>query len=173
MTFLRISLMLLALACFPPVAGAADAEKFFDANLGDFSIELKAAQKASKQGVLLMFEAEGCPYCRRMRQQVLNRDDVQTYFRKHFAIFSVDTFGNQPLVDFAGRETIEKDYARSLNIRGTPTFLVVGIDGRELARFTGATKDAEEFMQLGRYVVAGQYKSMSLEQYLAAAKSAK
>ena len=171
MTFLRSCLTLLALACFPALSGAAEADRFFDANLGDFPAELKAVQKAGKQGVLVMIEAEGCPYCRRMRQQVLNRDDVQAYFRKHFAIFSIDAFGSQPLTDFAGRETTEKDYARSLDIRGTPTFVIVGVDGRERVRFTGATKDAEEFMQLGRYVVAGRYKTMSFEQYLAAAKA--
>ena len=160
---------LLALAAWLVVAGAfaADAEKFFDQSLGDFPAELKAAQKAGKQGVLLMFEAEGCPYCRKMRLQVLGREDVQTYFHRHFGIFSVDVVGDVPITDFAGRETTEKAYARASKIRGTPTFMIVGADGRELARLTGATKDAEEFMRFGRYVAEGHYKTQSLEQYFA------
>ena len=168
MKLLRNCLLLLTLAAWLVGARAADADRFFDPNLGEFPAELKAAQKSGKLGVLLMFETEACPYCRRMRQQVLNRDDVQSYFRKHFAIFSVDAFGNQPLTDFAGAETTEKAYARKLVVRGTPTFVVVGLDGRELARFTGATKDAEEFMQFGRYVVDGHYRSQSFEQFSAA-----
>jgi hypothetical protein len=37
----------------------------------------------------------------------------------------------------------------------------------------GATKDADEFMQLGRYVVDGHYKTQSLDQFHATAKSGK
>ncbi|MDD5250002.1 MAG: thioredoxin family protein [Rhodocyclaceae bacterium] len=168
---LRSGLLLLALAVWLGGACAADADKFFDPSLGDFPDELKAAQQAGKQGVLLMFEMENCPYCRKMRQQVLSRDDVQAYFHRHFAIFSVDTLGNQPLTDFAGRQTTEKAFARALKIRGTPSFVIVGLDGRELVRLSGATKDAEEFMQLGRYIVDGHYKTQTPEQFYPAAKS--
>lgn len=173
MRFLRRCLPLLALLAWFACGGAsaADADRFFDQNLGDLPVELKAAKQAGKQGVLLMFEAEGCPYCRKMRQQVLNRDDVQAYFRRHFAIFSVDAFGDVPITDFSGRATTEKAYARALKIRGTPTFVIVGLDGRELARLSGATRDAEEFMQFGRYVAEGHYKTLSMEQYYAIAKS--
>lgn len=175
MRSLRAALLLVALAAWLAGAGAhaADAERFFDQSLGDFPAELKAAQKAGKSGVLLMFETDGCPYCRKMRQRVLNRDDVQAYFHKHFAVFSVDVLGDVAVTDFAGRETTEKAYARSLRIRGTPTFVVVGDGGRELVRLSGATKDADEFMQLGRYVVDGHYKTQSLDQFHAAAKSGK
>lgn len=148
-------------------AVAADADKFFDQTLGDLAAELKAATAAGKTGVLLMFEAEACPYCRRMRQQVLNRDDVQAYFRKRFAIVSVDVLGDVPLTDFAGRETTEKAYARAVKIRGTPTFVFVGPGGNEIARAAGAM-DAAEFLRLGRYVADGHYKTMSLEQFGAA-----
>lgn len=157
-------ILLLALLCCLPAA-AAEAEKFFDPSLGEFPIEATTARKEGKLGILLMFEAEGCPFCRRMRQQVLSRDDVQVYFRRHFATFAVDVLGDQPLTDFSGRETTEKKWARELRVRATPTFIFLDVDGRELARYTGASKDAKEFLQLGRYVVEGHYKQQSFEQY--------
>lgn len=172
MRFLRRCLPLFVLLAWLACgAEAAEADKFFDQNLGDLAVELKAAGQAGKQGVLLMFEAEGCPYCRKMKQRVLNRDDVQAYFHRHYAIFSIDVFGDVPLVDFAGRETTEKAYARTLRIRGTPSFVIVGLDGRELARLPGATRDAEEFMQFGRYVADDHYRTQTMEQYYAAIKS--
>jgi thioredoxin-related protein len=171
MRSLRHSILFLFLAAWLAGACAADADKFFDPSLGDFPDELKAARRAGKQGVLLMFEMEGCPYCRRMREQVLSREDVQTYFHRHFAVFTVDTLGNQPLTDFWGAQTTEKAFARALNIRGTPTFIIFGPDGSERVRLNGAAKDAAEFMQFGRYVAEGHFKTQSPEQFYPAAKS--
>lgn len=149
------------------LAAAADADRFFDQGLGDFAAELKTAQAAGKSGVLLMFELEGCPYCRKMREQVLSRGDVQGYFRKHFAVFSVDVVGALPVSDFAGREATEKAFAQTLKIRGTPTFVFFAAGGSEVARLSGVTS-ADEFMRAGRYVAEGHYKTMSLEQFSAA-----
>lgn len=173
MRSLRSGILFVVLAVWLAVAGAVDGDRFFDQGLGDFPAELDAARKSGKLGVLLMFEAESCPYCRKMRQQVLSRGDVQAYFRKRFAIFSVDAFGDVPITDFAGRETTEKAYARALKIRGTPSFIVFGLDGRELARLSGAAKDAEEFLLFGRYVGDGHYKEQTMDQYLAAARGRK
>lgn len=168
MRVLRAVLLFLLLAAAGAQAAlAAEADKFFDQTLGDFAGELKAATAAGKTGVMLMFEAEACPYCRRMRQQVLSRDDVQAYFRKHFAAMSVDVLGDVPVTDFSGRETTEKAYARALKIRGTPTFIFFGAGGAEIARASGAM-DAAEFLRLGRYVAEGHYKTQSLDQFSAA-----
>jgi thioredoxin-related protein len=171
MRFLRHSLSFLVLAAWLAGALAADADKFFDQSLGDFPDELRTVRQAGKQGVLLMFEMEGCPYCRRMREQILSREDVQAYFHRHFAIFTVDTLGSQPVTDFWGGQTTEKGFARALKIHGTPTFIVFGPDGQELVRLAGAAKDAEEFMQFGRYAAEGHYKTQSPEQFYPAAKS--
>jgi thioredoxin-related protein len=171
MRTLRNGLLFLFLAAWLAGAMAANADKFFDPGLGDFPDELKAARQAGKQGVLLMFEMEGCPYCRRMREQILSREDVQSYFHQHFATFTVDTLGSQPVTDFWGGQTTESAFARALKIRGTPTFIVFGIDGSELLRLNGAARDADEFMQFGRYIVSGQYKTKAPEQFYPAAKS--
>lgn len=151
-------------------AQAADASKFFDQSLGDFKAELDTALKEGKQGVLIMFEAEDCPYCRKMKAQVLNRDDVQAYYRKHFAIFSVDIFGSITLTDFAGRSLTEKNYAIAEKLRGTPTFIFVGPGGKEMAHYIGATRDAREFMELGRYVAEGHWRSKSFGEFYPASR---
>jgi thioredoxin-related protein len=149
----------------PASAGAAGADAFFDASLGDFAAELSTARQQGKVGVLLVFEAEGCPYCRRMREQVLNQAAVQQFYRRHFNIFPVDFLGSVGIMDFAGKELSEKAFARAQRVRGTPTFLFVAPDGREMARYTGATRDADEFLALGRYVAEGHYARTTFERY--------
>lgn len=146
-------------------AMASAADKFFDQSLGDFRFELESAKKSGKTGLLLMFEAEGCPYCLKMRETVLNQPEVQAYFRQHFRIFSVDMLGAIEIQDTAGRSWREKAYAQELRIRGTPTFVFIGSGGDVLARYSGATKDVGEFMRLGHYVAEGIYKTRSFPEY--------
>ncbi len=168
MNMLPLYRIVIVFACLLNMAesSAASADAFFDQTLGDFREELDSAKKAGKGGVLLMFEAEGCPYCRKMRSTVLNRADVQTYFKAHFAIFSVDILGAVPVTDFAGKETTEARFAKSMRVLGTPTFLFASPDGVELARYTGATRDAAEFLRLGEFVVGGKFKHQTLDTFL-------
>jgi thioredoxin-related protein len=160
-----LPVFLAALSCALAPVAVADASGFFDSSFGDFKAELATAAKDGKRGVLLMFEAEGCPYCRKMKEQVLNRSEVQTYYRKHFAIIGVDMLGSVTVTDFAGRSTTEKNFAREQRVRGTPTFLFVAADGKEMTRYTGATRDVREFMELGRYVVEGHWRKQDFQQF--------
>lgn len=161
----KIAAALLLLASLPALAATGDAQAFFDQNLGDFKAELAVAQKEGKQGILLMYELEDCPFCHRMKETILNQSEVQDYFRKHFLVFSVDIDGDNALVDFAGKDTTEKKFAAEQRVRATPVFAFYGLDGKQVTRFTGAAKDAGEFILLGRYVVEGAWKSMPFAKY--------
>ena len=166
--FLNIFLSFCLLNAAAP-AGAAetrDAEDhFFSLNTGDFRAELADAQKAGRKALLVMFEQDGCPGCLYMRQNVLNRADVQNFYRARFVSFSINIFGAVPLRDFTGRELTEKSYARSAGIKATPTFLFYDLDGREVVRIVGPVKDVAEFMLLGEFVSSGAYKSRKFADY--------
>lgn len=141
---------------------------FFDQTFGDFSEELQTARDAGKSGILLMFEMDECPFCHRMKQTVLNRSDVQDYFKQHFLIFPVDIEGDIEVVDFDGNSTTQKDFAfEQHRVRATPVFGFFDLQGEPIkrARFTGATNGPEEFMLLGRYVVDKVYDEMSFTRF--------
>lgn len=131
---------------------------FFQPKLGEFAEELASTRRENKHGLLLMFESETCGFCQGMRANVLNRPDVQDYFRRHFLVHSVDVRGDLPIIDFQGRASTERAFARAQGVRGTPTLVFYGADGEELVRHIGAVRTAEEFLLLGRYVVEGVYK---------------
>lgn len=160
-----VPLLLLFVALLPLPAKAADASQFFDQSLGDFKAELADALKEGKKGMLVMFEAEDCPFCRMMKAQILNRGEVQAYFRKHFAVVAVDVLGSVTITDFAGKAQTEKEFARNIKLRGTPTFIFYGPGGKEMARYVGATKDVKEFMELGRYVAEGHWQKQGFGQF--------
>ncbi len=139
---------------------------FFNDSFGNFAEELETARDQGKKGVLIMFQQADCPFCHRMRTTVLNQARVQDYFRQHFLIFEVDIEGDVEVVDFSGRQTIEKDFAfKQHRVRATPVFAFFDLEGERVARYTGATTDVEEFMLLGQYVVDEIYRSMSFNRY--------
>jgi len=168
----RLPALLLSLCLGLPLVvhgalGSRDpGEYFFDQSLGDFREELENARAQGKSGVLLFFEQEECPFCHRMKTSVLNRPEVQDYYKEHFLIFPVDIEGDVEIVDFAGNSRTEKDFAfREHRVRATPVFAFFDLDGKPVTRYTGATRDAEEFLWLGEYVVSGAFKEMSFSRY--------
>lgn len=158
-------MVLLLLFAGSGLAETRDAQLFFDQNLGDFKAELAAARKEGKTGILLMYEIDDCPFCHRMKETILIQPEVQDYFRRQFTIFSIDINGDNALVDFAGKATTEKKFSAEQRVRATPVFAFYDLEGRQMTRFTGTARDANEFMQLGRYVVEGAWKSMSFAKY--------
>jgi len=139
---------------------------FFDKTFGDFSEELATAREDGKTGVLLMFEMDECPFCHRMKTTVLNQPEVQDYFKEHFLIFPVDVEGDVEVTDFQGNVAAQKDFAlKQFRVRATPVFAFFDLDGNLVARYTGATRDSEEFLLLGRYVVEGAYKDTTFTKY--------
>jgi thioredoxin-related protein len=126
---------------------------------------LAAAKKDGKSGILLMYELDDCPWCFRMKQTILNQSEVQDYYHKHFSIFPIDLKGDVAMTDFKGKQTTEKKYGEEQRIYGTPVFDFFDLDGNRIVRFPGASKDVNEFMQLGHYVVDGAYKTMPFIKY--------
>ena len=113
-----------------------------------------------------MFQQADCPYCHRMRTTVLNQVRVQDYYRENFLIFDVDIEGDIEITDFNGQQLLEKDFAfRKNRVRATPVFAFFDLNGKRVARYTGATPDVDEFMLLGNYVVNEIYKTMSFNRY--------
>lgn len=132
---------------------------FFNDTFGDFREELQTARAQGKQGVLVFFELDECPFCHYMKEHVLNQPEVQAYFREHFLNFVVDIEGDVDMTNFQGAQMKQKDFSLKENrVRATPVFGIFDLDGKLIARFTGRTSGVDEFMLFGRYVVEGRYK---------------
>lgn len=163
-----LALMMLV-AWAAPIAAAETrdpAQHFFHPSFGALPEEAAAAKAAGQVGVLIMFEAEDCPWCAKMKANVLNQPPVQDFYRKHFRILTVDVNGDVPMTDFAGQEMSQKEFAFKHNrVRATPVFAFFDLDGRIMTRFTGASRDAEEFLWLGEFVVNGDWKTITFPAY--------
>ena len=153
-------------------AGTRDpASYFFTQSLGDFHEELQNARNEGKKGILIMFEMDECPFCHRMKTTVLNQVEVQDYFNANFLNIPVDVEGDVTITDFHGKAVSEKDFAfKQYRVRATPVFAFFDLDGKLVARYTGATSDAREFLWLGEYVADGHFEQTNFSRYKRAKK---
>ncbi len=139
---------------------------FFELSFGDLPEEMQLARAQGKLGLFVMYAAEDCPPCIRMKATILSRPEVQEHFRRHFRVLHIDFNGDSEVVALDGRAMRSKEFAREVaRVRGTPTFSVIGLDGKELLRHFGPTRNATEFMWLADYVVAGEHRQRPYEAY--------
>lgn len=166
---MRIILALLLVFSMGVSANPRDPERyFFDQSFGDFTEELETAREQGKKGILIMFEMDECPFCHRMKITVLNQPEVQKFYKENFLIFSVDIEGDIEITDFKGQATTMKDFAfKQFRVRATPVFQFFDLQGNPIkgGRYTGATKNAEEFLLLGKYIVEKKYKETNFTRY--------
>lgn len=147
-------------------AGAAEGwERFFELSFGDLRAEAAEAKKSNQRGLVVMYHFDDCPYCARMKREVLSRPEVRAWYRKHFRAIAVDTRGAQEVTGFDGKALPEKEFARAAGVRATPSFQFYAPDGTLLATQAGAIYDPAEFLLLGEYVASGAYRNASFTDY--------
>lgn len=168
---LRAALLAALLGLGAQAAGAAEAwERFFTRSLGDYRAELADARAASKKGVMFVYQQDPCPYCERMKANILSRPDVQKWYGARFAAYSIDVRGSVEIQDFAGRSTTESRYAREALVRGAPAVDFYDLEGRLLARVPGEIDDPRTFLALGEWVASGAHEKQSFDEFRAARK---
>jgi thioredoxin-related protein len=132
-------------------------EHFFSLSFGDMPEELQAARQQGKQGILLFFEAEGCPYCQRMLKGIFNQKHVQDWYRQNFISIAVDIHGDVDIKDFDGITLPSKVFSEHRRVFLTPMLAFIDLDGMEIYRHLGLVKTPEEFLMMGEYIVGKHY----------------
>jgi thioredoxin-related protein len=125
---------------------------FFQQSLGDLTEELEIAREQGKQGIFVFFEMDECPFCHRMKQTVLNQPEVQEYFGERFHSLVIDIEGDIEMVDFAGADTTQKEFARQNRVRATPLLVFYDLQGETIFKYVGAPSGVQEFIWMGEFI---------------------
>lgn len=161
-----MSVLLLSSHAFAVEAPRDPYKFFFNETWGDMTEELAKAKEEHKAGVMVFFEMDECPFCHYMKTNVLNRPEVQEYYRKHFLNISVDIEGDIEMTNFKGETKKQKDFAFKENrVRATPVIAFFDLNGKRIHRHIGKTNGVQEFMWMGEYIVDGSYKKMPFIRY--------
>jgi hypothetical protein len=120
-------LLALALACssFAARAQTHEAPPWFAESFLEFPQDVKEAAQ------------HGCPACRKMRETTLADRAIVDQTRRHFVAVALNVYGERELQWTDGRALREKELARALNIRGTPTLLFLDEKGSVVLRLVG------------------------------------
>jgi thioredoxin-related protein len=130
---------------------------FFTQSFGDLPEELQTAREEGKQGMLLFFEAESCPYCLSMLKRVFSQKKVQDWYRERFLNIAIDIHGDVEIKDFDGITLPSKVFSEHRKVRMTPTMSFIDLNGIEVYRHLGMVKTPEEFLVMGEYIAGGHY----------------
>ena len=142
-------------------------EFFFTQTFGDLPEELEEARQTGKLGIFLFFEQEGCDFCARMIQSVLNQRQVQEWYSEHFVNIAVDIRGDVELRDVDGITLPSKVFAEHRKVKFTPVMSFLDLNGVEVFRKSGMVADPEKFLLMGSYIAEQRYTDTPFRDYLA------
>jgi thioredoxin-related protein len=128
----------LALACaaFAARAQSHEVPAWFAESFLEFPQDVKEAAADGKR-LMLYFWQDGCPACRRMKETTLADPALVEATRRHFVAVALNVFGEREVQWTDGRTLREKELARALNIRGTPTLVFLNEQGAVALRRVG------------------------------------
>jgi len=104
---------------------------FLDSFL-ELAEDFAEAQGAEKRFALL-WEQDGCPYCREMHMVNFAIPEIRAYIEQNFEIVQLDIWGAREVKDFSGNSVAERALAKQWNIRFTPTVQFITDDNTALA----------------------------------------
>ena len=123
----------------------------------------------------VIWEQEGCPYCREMHRVNFSRADVSDFIRDRFGVLQLDLLGSRKVTDFDGEVIEEKNLARKWRVHFTPTiqFFPVSLEAvnkrsggdAEVARMPGYFKPFH-FITMFEYVDQRAYERAGYQDFL-------
>lgn len=132
----------------------------------DSFLDLKEdAQEAADEGkhTLLFLSLNGCPYCTRMLNETFVEN--RALIEKDFDSIGLNIKGDRMVVPDGGDEISEKQYARKMRVRFTPTIIFLGEDGEPVFRTNGYW-DPAQFRNALAFVSSKSYQTTDISSYM-------
>ncbi len=86
----------------------------------EFNDDLAEATAKGKRFAIL-WEQDGCPYCRETHMVNFAIPEIRAYIQANFEIVQLDIWGGRATKDFDGETLTEKQLAKRSRVRFTPT----------------------------------------------------
>ena len=125
------------------------------------------AASAGSEGkhVILFFDSPGCPYCYKMIEENFKNSSYTQFIRDNFNTIALNIHGDREVAFSEQLHPTEKELARFLNIRFTPTMLFLDTNNKTVLRVDGY-RSVKDFKYLLDYVDERAYQNSRLAEYL-------
>lgn len=130
-------------------------------------VKLEKAQQAAVtdgKNIMVFVEAEWCGFCRQMENNVFPQAEIQKIIDEKYHPVTID-LDSRELVRFNGDEMTEREFARTMNVSVTPTFLFINPEGEVLAHQVGYNP-ADRFEALLLFIYSDQFGEISFEEFI-------
>lgn len=155
----------------PPVGKILGARQsvhpdWFKESFLDIDEDIDEAAELGKHMILLL-EMNGCPYCARMIEENFAQASYRDFIREKFDVIVLNVQGDREVALDAETSLPEKEVARQLGVRYTPTVIFLNARGEPVARVDGY-RNAADFKRVLDYVAARAYETQTLAEFIAA-----
>ena len=131
----------------------------------DSFLDLKEdAEEAAAEGkhTIVFLSLNGCPYCARMLSETFVED--RALMEKNFDTIGLNIKGDRLVSRDGDNEITEKQLARELKVRFTPTTIFLDENAKTVFRINGYWDPAQFRIALA-FVHSKSYKTMTISQY--------
>ena len=124
-------------------------------------------QEATDEGkhLILYFHLHDCPYCHKMVEENFKHSPYTNFLQTRFDIIQINVRGDREVAFDEHTTLIEKDLARHLKVRYTPTILFLNRDNRAVLRLNGY-RSAAAFKHALDFVHERAYEHTTLSRYI-------
>src|SRR3989441_8470763 len=167
---MRRTALLLCLFLLPgPPWGLATAAPvalpgWFTETLLDFRDDVAQAARDGKR-LMVLFEQNGCPYCKELILTNFSQKAIADKARKKFLAVSLNIWGDREVTWTDGKKFSEKGLAAFLKIQFTPTLLFFDERGGILGRLNGYYPP-HRFEAVLDWVAGRRERKIALAEYL-------
>ena len=125
------------------------------------------AGEAAVEGkhVILFMHLAGCPYCYRMVEENFKHAPYTDYIKEHFDAIEINIKGDREIAFDDNTRVTEKELAKLLKVRYTPTIIFLNGDNKPVLRLNGY-RSVEAFGHALRYVNEKAYQQTTLSRYI-------
>lgn len=158
---IRIALLfsVLFLGCGSALAEAPPNYPFVTFDKG-----MRLAQ-AQHKPLFVYFGRFGCAWCDEVNKKTFVDPGLRKLMIKNYVLVYVDAESGKRLRLPSGERITEANLGVRYKAFGTPMFLYLDEDGKELASIPGI-QSVKDFLDYDRYVTGGHYRTQSLAEFL-------
>ncbi|MCF6321527.1 MAG: thioredoxin fold domain-containing protein [Rhizobiaceae bacterium] len=141
--------------------------EWFKESFLDFKEDAREAADANKHTILFM-SLNGCSYCTRMLNESFAEN--RALIEKDFDTIGLNIKGDRMVMSDGENEITEKQLARKMRVRFTPTIVFLDENAETVFRINGFW-DSAQFRNALAYISTRSYQEMGINQFMKARKS--
>jgi len=153
---IMLACLALASAREAPAQQEIPVPAWFKPSFLDLRDDVKEATAGGRR-VMIYLGQNGCPYCKKLMEVTFRDKDIVERMHRGIDAIEINIFGSREVTALDGQVLTEKEFARSLKVRATPTLVFLDEKGAVALRLDGYY-EPQRFRTALEYV-AGHYES--------------